>query len=82
MIPTSRTYLLLLLGGAIATVVSTIASTDTRSPLVAAILILWNLTLFFLVWWDSRQIKPVNIVRHSLSRLGMKNKQPVQIKIE
>jgi uncharacterized protein (DUF58 family) len=81
MIPTSRTYLLLLLGGAIATVVSTIASTDTRSPLVAAILILWNLTLFFLVWWDSRQIKPVNIVRHPLSRLSIGRDNPVTITV-
>ncbi|MEI6332801.1 MAG: hypothetical protein WCP16_26450, partial [Pseudanabaena sp. ELA645] len=81
MIPTSRTYLLLLLGGAIATIVSTIASTDTRSPLVFAILILWNLTLFFLVWWDARQIKPVNIVRHPLSRLSIGRDNPVTITV-
>ena len=81
MIPTSRTYLLLLLGGAIATFAAAIAGTDTRWQVSSLVLILWNLTLLLLVWQDTRQIKPVNVVRHPLSRLSIGRDNPVTITV-
>ncbi len=81
MIPTSRTYLLLLLGGAIATMAAAIAGTDTRSQVSIAILILWNLTLLILVWLDARRIKPVTVLRQPLSRLSIGRDNPVTVTV-
>ena len=81
MIPTSRTYLLLLLGGAIATMATAIAGTDTRSQVSIAILILWNLVLLILVWLDARQIKPVTVLRQPLSRLSIGRDNTVTVMV-
>jgi uncharacterized protein (DUF58 family) len=81
MIPTSRTYVLLVLGGAIATVASAIAGVETRSLTSFLILLFWNLTLLLLVWLDARQTQPVNIMRQPLSRLSIGRDNPVTITV-
>jgi len=81
MTPTSRTYMLLVLGGAIATIVSAIAGTDLRWQVSSLILFLWNLTLLLLVWLDARQIEPVNAIRHPLPRLSIGRDNPITITV-
>jgi uncharacterized protein (DUF58 family) len=81
MTPTSRTYLLLVLGGAIATIVSAIAGTDLRWQVSSLILLLWNLTLLFMVWLDARQIEPVNAIRHPLPRLSIGRDNSITITV-
>lgn len=81
MILASRAYLLLLLGGAIATVAAAIAQSNMRWQISSLILILWNLIVLILVWQDARQIKPVKLFRHPLSRLSIGRDNPVTITV-
>ncbi len=81
MIPTSRSYLLFLVGGAIATIAAAIANPDFRWQIAAYVLLLWNLTILILIWQDLRRIIPVKVMRHPLSRLSIGRDNPVTITI-
>jgi len=81
MIPTSRTYFILVLGGAISTVASAIVGSDVRWQVAFAVLLLWNLTVLVLVWLETKQIKPVNAIRHPLSKLSIGRDNPVTITV-